>query len=253
MLMKQKGIIIKSVDYGESDKIITILNEYGAKIPLMARRAKKVKSGLQANTQLFVYGLFIYNKWRGMGTLNSVDVINQHYELQLDLFESSYASLCAETIDRSMEENEVSKYNYDLLQFVLSKINEGTPAQLMSVIVLLKNMSKFGFTASFDHCAITGIQDQSKLIAYSFKFDGAISESALYQDQHAFHLSNRTLYLLNILQQLPISKMNHLNIQQDILNEMSELLIMLYREYAGMFFKSQKLINQLNRLENDSL
>lgn len=36
-----KGIIIKSVDYGESDKIITILNEYGAKIPLMARRAKK--------------------------------------------------------------------------------------------------------------------------------------------------------------------------------------------------------------------
>ena len=62
-------------------------------------------------------------------------------------------------------------------------------------------------------------------------------------------ISNRTLYLLNILQQLPISKMNHLNIQQDILNEMSELLIMLYREYAGMFLKSQKLINQLNRLE----
>ena len=31
MLMKQKGIIIKSVDYGESDKIITILNEYGVK------------------------------------------------------------------------------------------------------------------------------------------------------------------------------------------------------------------------------
>ena len=50
-------------------------------------------------------------------------------------------------------------------------------------------------------------------------------------------ISNRTLYLLNIPQQLPISKMNHLNIQQDILNEMSELLIMLYREYAGMFLK----------------
>lgn len=43
MLEKQKGIIIKSVDYGESDKIITILNEHGAKIPLMVRRAKKSK------------------------------------------------------------------------------------------------------------------------------------------------------------------------------------------------------------------
>ena len=61
-----------------------------------------------------------YNKWRGMGTLNSIDVIDQHYELQLDLFESSYASLCTETIERSMEENE-AKYNYDLLYLYLLK------------------------------------------------------------------------------------------------------------------------------------
>ena len=59
IVRKQKGIIIKSVDYGESDKIITILNEHGAKIPIMVRRAKKSKTGLQAHTQLFVYGLFI--------------------------------------------------------------------------------------------------------------------------------------------------------------------------------------------------
>lgn len=251
MLMKQKGIIIKSVDYGESDKIITILNEYGAKIPLMARRAKKVKSGLQAHTQMFVYGLFIYNKWRGMGTLNSVDVINQHYELQLDLYESSYASLCAETIERSMEENEVSKYNYELLHFVLTKISEGTSAQLMSIVVLLKCMAKFGFTASFNRCVITGNDDQSKLMGYSFKFDGAISQEVANQDPHALKLTNRSLYLLDILQKLPINKMNSLSIHQEILDEMSELIIMLYREYAGMFFKSQKLINQLKRLENN--
>ncbi|SUM33269.1 recombination protein O [Staphylococcus gallinarum] len=67
MLLKQKGIIIKAVDYGESDKIITILNEHGAKVPLMVRKAKKSRSGLQANTQLFVYGLFIYSKWERYG------------------------------------------------------------------------------------------------------------------------------------------------------------------------------------------
>lgn len=249
MLMKQKGIIIKSVDYGESDKIITILNEYGAKIPLMVRRAKKTKSGLQAHTQMFVYGLFIYNKWRGMGTLNSVDVINQYYDLRLDLYENCYASLSTEVIDKSMDKDDVSKANYELLQFVLNKVSEGTSAQLMSIIVLLKCMSSFGFTASFNYCIVSGDTDQSKLIGYSFKFDGAISEAIANQDPHALKLSNRTLYLLDILQKLPIHKMNQLSIHQDILDEMSELLIMLYREYAGIFFKSQKLINQLKRVE----
>lgn len=250
MLIKQKGIIIKTIDYGESDKIITILNEYGAKVPLMVRRAKKSKSGLQANTQLFVYGLFIYSKWKGMGTLSSVDVIDQNYHLRLDIYESSYASLCTETIDRSMEIDEISKNSYELLHFVLDKIRQGISAQLMSVVVLLKCMTKFGFNAVFDRCVITQSEDQSKLVGYSFKYDGAISENVAYKDTHAFQLSNKTLYLLDILQKLPINQMSSLSIHETIVDEMSELVILLYKEYAGMYFKSQKLINQLYRLDN---
>ena len=250
MLIKQKGIIIKTIDYGESDKIITILNEYGAKVPLMVRRAKKSKSGLQANTQLFVYGLFIYSKWKGMGTLSSVDVIDQNYHLRLDIYESSYASLCTETIDRSMETDEICKNSYELLHFVLDKIRQGISAQLMSVVVLLKCMTKFGFNAVFDRCVITQSEDQSKLVGYSFKYDGAISENVAYKDTHAFQLSNKTLYLLDILQKLPINQMSSLSIHETIVDEMSELVILLYKEYAGMYFKSQKLINQLYRLDN---
>lgn len=33
--------------------------------------------------------------------------------------------------------------------------------------------------------------------------------------------------------------MNSLSIHQEILDEMSELIIMLYREYAGMFLKAR--------------
>ncbi|MBU0437824.1 DNA repair protein RecO [Staphylococcus succinus] len=250
MLIKQKGIIIKTVDYGESDKIVTILNEFGAKVPLMVRRAKKSKSGLQANTQLFVYGLFIYSKWKGMGTLSSVDVIEQNYHLRLDIYESSFASLCTEVIDRSIEHEEVSQYSYDLLHFILEKIKEGVSAQLMSVLALLKCMTKFGFNAIFDKCIVTGNTSQSDLIGYSFKFGGAISESARYEDPHALILSNKTLYLLDILQKLPIHQMSTLRIHDHIVDEMSELMLMLYSEYAGMYFKSQKLINQLLRLDH---
>ncbi|MCU5746385.1 DNA repair protein RecO [Staphylococcus sp. SQ8-PEA] len=250
MLIKQKGIIIKSVDYGESDKIITILNEHGAKIPLLVRRAKKSNSSLQADTQPFVFGLFIFSRWKGMGTLSSVDVINQNFHLRLDIYESSYASLCVETIDRSIEDDEVSQYSYQLLSFALEKMSEGISAQLMSVIVLLKCMPAFGFNASFNQCAVSGQTEQSALCGYSFKYDGAISEAFLSEDPHAVRLSNKTLYLLYVLQSLPIDKMDGINIKQQLVDEMSELMMMLYREYAGMFFKSQKLINQLRRLDS---
>ena len=137
-----------------------------------------------------------------------------------------------------------------LLHFVLDKIRQGISAQLMSVVVLLKCMTKFGFNAVFDRCVITQSEEQSKLVGYSFKYDGAISENVAYKDTHAFQLSNKTLYLLDILQKLPINQMSSLSIHETLVDEMSELVILLYKEYAGMYFKSQKLINQLYRLDN---
>ncbi len=62
----------------------------------------------------------------------------------MDLYVSSYASLAAETIERSMDEGDIAPYNYQLLQFVLEKIESGTSAQLMSVVVMLKCMKRFG-------------------------------------------------------------------------------------------------------------
>ena len=59
MLMKQKGIIIKSVDYGESDKVITILNEHGAKVPLMVRRAKSQKWFSSSYTIICVWLIYL--------------------------------------------------------------------------------------------------------------------------------------------------------------------------------------------------
>ena len=60
-----------------------------------------------------------------MGTLSSVDVINQYYDLRLDIFNSSYATLCTEAIERSMDNDDISPFHYKLLHFVLEKISNG--------------------------------------------------------------------------------------------------------------------------------
>ncbi|MCS4485551.1 DNA repair protein RecO [Staphylococcus americanisciuri] len=247
MLVKQKGIIIKTVDYGESDKIITILNEHGAKIPLMVRRAKKSKTGLQATTQLFVEGLFIYNKWRGMGTLNSIDVLNSHYDLRMDLFTNSYASLCLETIDGALDAEQVDAQLYALLSFALTQIDSGVSAQLVANIVMLKCIYYYGFDINLTQCAIKHTEQPGEFVGYSFKYDGVISRAVAHLDSHLMPLSNKVIYLMAILKKLPLSKINSISIHDDIVEEMSQFILLIYKEYAGVYFKSQRMINQLKR------
>ena len=88
----------------------------------MVRRAKKSKTCKLIHNSLCM--AYYYNKWKGMGTLSSIDVINQYYQLRLDIFDSSYATLCVEAIDRSLEPDEVSLYHYKLLEFVLIKFQK---------------------------------------------------------------------------------------------------------------------------------
>ena len=82
----------------------------------------------------------------------------------------------------------------------------------------------------------------------SLRMTGAISRQEASKMYNAAILSNKNTYIYYV-QKLPIDKMNSLNIHQEIIDEMSDIILMLYREYAGMFLKSQKLINQLKRLE----
>lgn len=249
MLYKQKGFVIRSVNYGENNKIITILNEHGHKVSLMARGAKKTSHPLQGATQPFVYGLFIFSKFKGMGTISSADIINSNRAMQTDIFKSAYGAYCVEIIDKALEAEDHDAELFTLLINVFKAIENGVDADTMSMIVALKCMSKYGYEPMLQACVITGDMDQKQFCAYSFKYNGVISKNVLYQDEHAFRVSNKALYFMNLMYQLPIQNLNSFKINKQLKKEIQSLIDNMYDEFIGVVFKSKKLIRQLEKFE----
>ena len=58
MLQKCEGIILRTTDYGETNKIVSLFTRELGKYGVMAKGAKKTKSRLAAITQPFTYGIF---------------------------------------------------------------------------------------------------------------------------------------------------------------------------------------------------
>lgn len=92
MLSKWEGIVIRTIPYGESNKIVTLLTQEAGKITVMARGAKKPRSKLAAVTQPFTLGSFLIRKGRGMGTLSQGEQIESMRFIREDLEATSYAS-----------------------------------------------------------------------------------------------------------------------------------------------------------------
>lgn len=104
MLIKSEGIVLRTTDYGETNKIVTLLTREHGKIGVMARGAKKSNSRLSAISQPFLYGTFLIQSSTGLGTLQQGEMIESMRTIREDLFLTAYAAYMTELLDKGTEE-----------------------------------------------------------------------------------------------------------------------------------------------------
>src|ERR1035437_5796157 len=108
--MKQfvtKGIILTRTEFGEADRIITLLTPDHGKLHLMAKGVRRIKSKLAGGIELFSVSSITYVLGRGeLGTLISTRLIKHYHNIVKD-------------IDRTM-------LGYDFIK-CLNKVTEDDP------------------------------------------------------------------------------------------------------------------------------
>ena len=115
MLLKAESIVIRTMDYGETNKILTLYTKEFGKIGVMARGAKRPKSRLSSISQLFTYGSYLFQKSPGLGVLNQGEIIDTFRSVRADLTVTSYAVYVLELFDKLTDERVPSTSLFDLL------------------------------------------------------------------------------------------------------------------------------------------
>src|SRR5699024_5062164 len=110
---KINGVIIKTQDYSETHKIITIFSNKIGKFTAIARGAKKPKSRMAALTQPFIYCEFLVYISKGLSTLQQGNSLNSFRSIREDIFKSAYAAYIAELTDKLMDSHSPDSYLYE--------------------------------------------------------------------------------------------------------------------------------------------
>ncbi|MUV39607.1 DNA repair protein RecO [Lentibacillus sp. JNUCC-1] len=122
MLEKVKGIVLKTQEYGETHKIVTLFGEQTGKITAIARGANKPRSKMTAITQPFIYAEnFLYLNARGLSTLQQGDVIDSFRGIREDIIKTAYAAYIAELTDKIMERHEADAFLFKQLYLTLKE------------------------------------------------------------------------------------------------------------------------------------
>jgi DNA repair protein RecO (recombination protein O) len=157
---KVEGIVLKARNFGEADRILTILDRDLGKLEGVAKGARRTRSVLRGPCQLFSHNLFFLWQGRTLDGISQCEVIESFARLRDDLLKLAAASYMAELVDDVARERDPSPEAFDLLlgSFRWLETADATPASVTHVLRSfdLRLLGLAGFAPVLDACATCG-------------------------------------------------------------------------------------------------
>lgn len=248
MIYKVEGIIIRCVDYGEGNKILTLFTKEMGKIGVMAKGAKKTKSRLSAVSQLFSHGYFVFYHGGGLGSLTSGDVIDSFRILHQDIIKTGWAAYIVELLDKLTDEKESEPFLFYLLHTALTLIGSDKDPEMVARIFEMQLLQRVGVKPVLNQCVICN-RKESTILAFSVKEGGVVCEHCLPSDPRAIVLSNATVRLIRILAVMDIGKLGKVEIKDITRKQLSLVMRTFIDSYVGVTIKSRGFLDQLSLFE----
>lgn len=216
---KSRGIVINEKNFGDSDKILTILFKDVGKLSVYAKGSRKPNSKFFAAAQVFSYSDFVIYTGNGFYSIASCQIINTFMSKLFDIERIYYGSYFLEVTEKIIYENSDSNDMMLVLLYAINALcNERLYPKCISLIFELKVLELQGVSPSIDVCVKCGKKTRSEFInpilggilcekcnSYEFEKDTMhFSSSAYNAILYILSNENKIIFKLNFLESLYI-------------------------------------------------
>ncbi len=226
---KINGIVLTETNFGDYDKMLTILTPNHGKISCVAKGARRPRSTLLAGTQMFAFAEYLVFKGGNAYNINSVDVIEVFYNLRIDLDKLNYAVKINKIVNEVVQENQNSFYILQLLLNTLYIISESDKnLELIYNIFKLRILVILGFKPEVGKCK--NCEEQENMSYFSIRDNGMKCEACSKVDKSAIFMSESTKNAIKYTVTAPPKKLFNFDIKGDSLEEFKLIVKLFFRE-----------------------
>lgn len=171
------GIVLKRVDFGEADRIITVLTPDAGKLTFIAKGVRRVKSKLAGGIELFSISEMVYVKGKGsVNTLVSTRLV-RHFGHIVENIESTMLGYDLLKLLNTVTEDASEEAYFTLVAQAFATLDDrSVPIELTKVWFSAQLLRLAGHTPNL-RTAVDGTKLQAGA-RYNFDFEAvALSES----------------------------------------------------------------------------
>ena len=154
-LQKTHGVVLRRRDFGEADRILTLLTRRFGKIKAIAKGCRRPRSRLAGHLEPCQPAEFVLWKREGrdMAIVRSAELLESQRGLSEDFASFAAAQFAAELLDRSLPEDEPQPRLYDLFLRFLRALHR--PEHVMPALLAftVRAADLLGYGLALDECA----------------------------------------------------------------------------------------------------
>ena len=155
-LIITEAIVVRVVDYGEADRVATMITRSSGKVSALARGARRSRKRFSA-LELFSRGEAQLKEGRGdLWTLQGFDVTRGFPHLTLDVARVAQGAYVCELVRELLPWHEPEARAWGLLVAVLTLLDEATARPAHLRIFELALLDTLGLAPSLDRCVACG-------------------------------------------------------------------------------------------------
>lgn len=262
MLVKTDAIIVKSMKYRDTSKIVTMYSKEFGKLKCVAKGARTAKNKFGASLDPLTcsHAVFYKKEHRDLHLLSQCDLVQPFNHLREDFDKMSVGFSIIGMLDQIVRDEERNEPLYHLLLEILSVLNgsEKNYSHFLQAFRLRFSML-YGFAPNFETCIKCGKSVEAEDGEKEFVFQiergavfcancatphGTSAQHSASQDKNTV-ISVQGLQILRRLAAAPISSLSNLMYAEYIGNEVDETI----RSYVRYHFEGLKPLKSIELLQ----
>ena len=155
---KTAAVVLNSIDYGESDRILNFYTEDYGKLGGIAKGARRSRRRFVGNIEPMshVRLVFFHSGHSDMVRVEEVALVNGFSNLKLDIEVLSVGYYLLELVSEMTREGQVIERVYSLLTSFLEMLNSGGERETLLRFFEIKLLSILGYMPHLNGCVVCG-------------------------------------------------------------------------------------------------
>ena len=157
MYLTTRGLVLRTTEYKETDRILTVLTAEDGLLTLKARGVRSNRSKLKGACQLLTYAEFTVNEARGFRFISEATAIEMFAGLRNDIVLLALSSYFAQLAEVLSQEDAASPALLSLILnalYALSKLQK--PPRLVKAATELRLAAIAGYQPELSGCCVCG-------------------------------------------------------------------------------------------------